>query len=268
METKETNKLTVKYDNELNSIAFHRLNAKELDLFFTFCAKLKEKGTRKLFFTFSELKKIIQFEPTSKQRFVNVADKLYEKMLTFTINSTDGTKRTRYNLFSGYEIDEKKQELQISVNPDLMYLINNLVTREYTLFEHQEFVNIKSTYAKNCYRLLKQFRSTGFCKIKINDFRNLLDIPKNYNMCDIDKRVLKPINNELKLLFKNLIIKKIKKQIKVEYIEFNFNKQLRIKSNLNKIKTSNLTNITKLQLNSNSIVLSDNFDEVVWDYND
>nr|WP_255495931.1 replication initiation protein [Spiroplasma endosymbiont of Danaus chrysippus] len=115
---------------------------------------------------------------------------------------------------------------------------------------------------------MKKFRSTGFCKIKINDFRNLLDIPKNYNMCDIDKRVLKPINNELKVLFKNLIIKKIKKQIKVEYIEFNFNKQLRIKSNLNKIKTSNLTNITKLQWNSNSIVLSDNSDEVVWDYND
>lgn len=65
-----------------------------------------------------------------------------------------------------------------------MYLIDNLVTSEYTLFDHQEFVNTKSAYAKNCYRLLKQFRSIGFCKIKINDFRNLLDIPKNYNMCD------------------------------------------------------------------------------------
>ncbi len=84
-----------------------------------------------------------------------------------------------------------------------MYLINNLVTREYTLFEHQEFVSIKSIYSKNCYRLLKQFKSTRFLKLPIEKFRNLLDIPEKYNMSDINKRVLNPIKKELILLFKN-----------------------------------------------------------------
>lgn len=39
MEENIKKQLTVKYDNELNSVAFHHLIAKELDLFFTFCAK-------------------------------------------------------------------------------------------------------------------------------------------------------------------------------------------------------------------------------------
>lgn len=96
--------------------------------------------------------------------------------------SDDGNIIKRYLLFSGYEIDRSKEELKISINPELMDIINNLVSKKYTLFEHQEFVDIKSTYAKNCYWLLKQFRSTGFCKLHIDNFRNLLDIPKNYNM--------------------------------------------------------------------------------------
>lgn len=266
MEQKKENKLTVKYDNELNSVAFHRLNAKELDLFFTFCAKLKEKETRKVFFTFSELKKIIKFEPTSKQRFVNVADKLYEKMLTFTINSNDGTRRKKYNLFSGYEIDEERKELEISVNPDLIYLINNLVTREYTLFEHQEFVSIKSTYAKNCYRLLKQFKSTGFCKLSIEKFRNLLDIPEKYNMSDINKRVLNPIKKELILLFENLKINKIKNGKNIVFLEFHFSKQTKIKNNIidSHEKISN-SNISKLELNKSvkTIDLVDKDNEIV-----
>lgn len=180
MEQKE-NKLTVKYDNELNRVAFHRLNAKKLNLFFTLAAKLKELKERKINFSFNELKKIIKFEPTSKQRFITIIENLNKKMLTFTLKSDDGNIIENYVLFTGYKINRVKQKLEVSVNPDLMYLINNLVIREYTLFEHQEFVNIKSTYAKNCYRLLKQFRSTGFCKLSIEKFRDLLDIPKNYN---------------------------------------------------------------------------------------
>ncbi len=38
---------------------------------------------------------------------------------------------------------------------------------------------LKFTYSKNMFRLLKQYKHTGYLKIHIDDFKNRLDIPKN-----------------------------------------------------------------------------------------
>ncbi len=40
------------------------------------------------------------------------------------------------------------------------------------------------------FRLLKQYKHTGYLKIHIDDFKNRLDIPKSYRMTDINKNVL------------------------------------------------------------------------------
>ena len=45
---------------------------------------------------------------------------------------------------------------------------------------------------------MKQFRSTGFWSVNLDEFKRLMDIPVNYRMCDIDVKVLKPIQKELK----------------------------------------------------------------------
>lgn len=91
---------------------------------------------------------------------------------------------------------------------------------------------LKSTYAKNMFRLLKQYKHTGYFKIQINDFRERLDITKSYRMSEIDKYVFKPIIKELGFLFKNLNINKIKakKGRKIEWLEFSFEPEKRIHS--------------------------------------
>ncbi len=47
-------------------------------------------------------------------------------------------------------------------------------------------------------------------KIKIDDFRERLDIPKSYRMSNINQFVLSPIIKDLSLIFNNLTIHKIK----------------------------------------------------------
>ncbi len=59
-----------------------------------------------------------------------------------------------------------------------------------------------------CFRLLKQYRTKGFAYFSKEDFLELLDIPKSYKQPDIDKRVIKPIRQELTAIFKGLTIKK------------------------------------------------------------
>ena len=60
------------------------------------------------------------------------------------------------------------------------------------------------------YRLLKQFRQSGYYIVQIDEFRRLFDIPKSYQMSDIDKRVLERIEDELPEFFKDLKITKLR----------------------------------------------------------
>jgi plasmid replication initiation protein len=40
------------------------------------------------------------------------------------------------------------------------------------------------------FRILKQYKHTGYVKMNLDDFKNRLDVPKTYQMNDITKRVL------------------------------------------------------------------------------
>ncbi|MQS77293.1 RepB family plasmid replication initiator protein, partial [Lactobacillus halodurans] len=137
----------------------------------------------------------------------------------------------KFVLFTSYEVDVDEQYLSISVNNDLKHILNS-ITADFTKFELQEMTQLKSTYAKNMFRLLKQYKHTGYFKIQINDFRERLDIPKSYRMSEIDKYVFKPIIKELGFLFKNFNINKIKakKGRKIEWLEFSFEPEKRIHS--------------------------------------
>src|SRR5699024_11965617 len=83
------------------------------------------------------------------------------------------------------------QYLEIAINPDLKHILNS-ITGNFTKFELEELSKLKSSYSKNMFRLLKQYKHTGFLKLDIHDFRERLDIPNSYKMNDINKRVLKP----------------------------------------------------------------------------
>ena len=79
---------------------------------------------------------------------------------------------------------------------------------------------------ETAYRLLKQFRQSGYYIVQIDEFRRLFDIPKSYQMSDIDKRVLERIEDELPEFFKDLKITKLRGKGRrkrfIEHIEFKF----------------------------------------------
>ncbi|WP_142971278.1 replication initiation protein, partial [Enterococcus faecalis] len=113
--------------------------------------------------------------------------------------------------------------VEVRVNQDLDYIINGLTT-EFSRFELSAFTSIRSTYAKTLFRLLMQYRSTGYYVVSIEDFRELLDIPEYYQMGNIDQKVLKPAMKELHNYFENLEVTKIKakKGNKIAKLEFTF----------------------------------------------
>ena len=199
--------------------------------FFTLCNKLKEQDTRKLEIPFDELKHLSNYYSRSQARFIKDLEHVYDKMLHLTYTERNEQSFEKFVLFTSYKVDIKKQYLSIRVNNDWKHILNS-ITADFTKFELQEMTQLKSTYAKNMFRLLKQYKHTGYFKIQINDFRERLDIPKSYRMSEIDKYVFKPIIKELGFLFKNLNINKIKakKGRKIEWLEFSFEPEKRIHS--------------------------------------
>ena len=241
---------TVVYQNALNLVPLRKFTSTEIDLFFAMCNKLKEKDCETLTLTFDELKELSSYNPDIRHmnKFVTDLQHVYSKMLNINYTIRTDNKITSFVLFYKYEIDLNEKTLQVSTAPDLKHILNEL-TGNFTKFELQEMTQLKSTYSKNMFRLLKQYKHTGYFKIQIDDFRERLDVPISYKMNDINKRVLNPIIKELGFIFKDLNITKIsaKKSRKIEWLEFTFEPEKRIHSK----RQPEMSNIGKNNQNIN-----------------
>ena len=198
-------------------------NSVEMDLFFSICSRMREKGTEPIKFDFNDLKQLSDYKPTSNTRFVDDIQSVYKKLLSLQYTERDGHMIRGFVLFHHYEIDLDKETVEIGVNPKLEYILNQL-SQEFTKFELEEFTNLRSSYSKTAYRQLKRFRKTGYAIFTIEQFRELFCIPKSYQVCHITDNVLKPIQGELSQYFKSLKIKKVKakKGRSITHIEFIF----------------------------------------------
>lgn len=222
---------TVVYQNEMNLVPLRKFTSTEIDIFFSLCNKLKEQDIKELAIPFEELRHLSNYYHRSLKRFVKDLEHIYDKMLTLTYTERSGLSFKKFVLFTGYEVDANEQELIVSINPKLKHVLNE-ITADFTKFELKEMTHLKSTYSKNMFRLLKQYKHTGYFKIQIEDFRERLDIPNSYRMTHINQKVLAPIIKELGFIFNNLHINKIKakKGRKIEWLEFTFDAEKRIHS--------------------------------------
>lgn len=222
---------TVVYQNEMNLVPLRKFTSTEIDIFFSLCNKLKEQNMKELSIDFEELRHLSNYYHRSQKRFVKDLEHVYDKMLSLTYTERSGLSFKKFVLFTGYEVNVEAQQLIVSINPKLKHVLNE-ITADFTKFELKEMTHLKSTYSKNMFRLLKQYKHTGYFKIHIDDFRERLDIPSSYRMTHINQKVLTPIIKELGFIFINLHINKIKarKGRKIEYLEFTFDAEKRIHS--------------------------------------
>lgn len=245
----------VKYHNDMNRVALRKFNVSELNIFLAICTKMKDKGLTEIKFEFDYLKNLINYTSTDLKDFIKDLDNTYQKLVETSIRIGGERKWVRFVLFTKYEVDLDNKTIAIKVNEEFKWVLNEL-TSNFTRFELSEFISIKSSYAKELYRRLKQLRTTGFYTVDLNEFKRILDIPNSYQISDIDKRVLKPCIDELKPYFKGLKIQKIKgKYNKVERLIFTFK--------VDKIDTSSYIEKEKLNYKYNS-----KKQEIKMDYTD
>mgnify|MGYP000746918817 CR=1 FL=1 len=202
----------VKYQPELNTIPLRKFSPTEMNLFFSIVSRMRNKGEQTVRFSFEQLKELSAYKPTANNRFIDDIERTYDHLmdLRFGRRSKTGLTRERFVLFNKFKIDGDAEEpyVDIRVQEEAVPLLNDL--ESWVRYALVEFRNLKSSYAKTMFRLLKGYRTTGYAYFSKTDFVELLDIPQSYlnSPSNIDKKVLTPIREELTPLFKGLSVRK------------------------------------------------------------
>lgn len=200
----------VKYDPELNTIPLRKFTPIEMNLFFSIVSRMRDKGDETVRFSFDQLKELSAYKPTANNRFIDDIESTYQKILglRFGRRSKDGLYREFFVMFTEFEINGHADDpyVDIKIYPKAIKLLNEL--ESWVRYALSEFRDLKSSYAKTMFRLLKQFRTTGYAYFSVADFNELLDVPKSYKSSNINQSVLKPIKEELTPLFRGLTVRK------------------------------------------------------------
>lgn len=200
----------VKYHTELNTIPLRKFSPVEMNLFFSIISRMRDKGEQTVRFSFDQLRDLSDYKATANSRFIDDIYSTYEKILSlrFGNRSANGLNRSMFVMFTQFEIvgDTDEPYVDIKIFEKAIPLLNGL--DEWVRYSLKQFNELQSSYSKTMFRLLKQFRTTGYAYFSKEDFSELLDIPKSYRESDINKNILKPIKEELTPLFRGLTIKK------------------------------------------------------------
>ncbi len=236
------NKTYTTYHNNANKVNLGKLSEREANLLFAIFQRLKDQGNTLIRFEPQDLKRMIMVKSNlTNRQLLQVLKNLLDNIsgANFWIirehveNGEVYEDHTSYMLFKQFEIRIHKptqtiEYLDVQLNDSYQYLLNNLgMGGQYTSFKLLEFQRVRGKYAKTLYRLLKQYKSTGILSVEWSQFRELLDIPKDYKMENIDQKVLTPALKELHKIypFEHLSYKKERKshdKRKVTHIDFYF----------------------------------------------
>lgn len=171
----------VKYQNDMNRLKFKGFTPTSMNMFVALCSQMKEKNTEEINLSFSKIKELVKYDLKKKniEEFINDLQRMNDDLMKVNCKIITGSKIKMFVLFPTFEIDTEKETLKVSVNKEFTWLLNEM--KSYTTFELAEFIDLKSKYSKNLYRLLKQWRTIG--RYTFNDlaeFRELMDVPKSY----------------------------------------------------------------------------------------
>lgn len=195
----------VKYNNRLNAIPFRKFNTREMNLFFAIASKVRDHGSDEVVLSFNTLKQLSKYTQHG-EAFVQDLNRTYHKLLSLNATTDDGDTIEAFVLFNGYKISRSEELVRISVNPKFKGIFNEL--QNWTRFSLDNFASIRSTYAKTMFRQIKGWRTVGTHEFSMEEFRKILDIPDYYRPSEIDRRVLKPIKEELAPYIRGIDYKK------------------------------------------------------------
>lgn len=205
------------YNNDFNIMPIPpELKARELDLFMTIIKKIVDLNSRTIDLEFNEVFEYVANRGESTfykmVMFSQFADKLLKWNIKYAVKDKNGIRfyafvcfeKINSTLFADEYAEvaerffkQRNRTFRITVQEDFFKM---LINKEFgwTRADLKEYTWLSSKYAKRLYPLLKQWRNKGITrKYEWNEFKQLLNIPENYKISNINQRILKPAIKEL-----------------------------------------------------------------------
>jgi len=200
---------TVKYHHDLDWIAKGKvsgLDPTNANIFFALLHKFKDKGTREIEIGADELKALARWRgPRNLERYSKALEKICDDVISTYIKARDGNSFRMLALFTTFDYSDSTRILKAALSPEFSYILNNLEDN-FTKFQLQEFLTLKTKYGKNLFRLLKEYRpkdtddpyySPPWREIPLERFKEFMGIPKSYRMTNITEYVIEPAIKDL-----------------------------------------------------------------------
>lgn len=216
----QMNEIT-RYKNELNTVPMRQWSSTEQNIFFSILTAFRDKGTQEIIFNSSQIKEMAEVSREQKGTyFIGLMKGVVKKVAGMVYFEETSKSFEAMTLFSSFKFswsdDLEEYTLEVAVSPKFQYILNQL-EENYTQFKIDEFIAIKSSYAKTLFRYIKQWRTVGHMggfpdgEIPKDKLFEMLAVPKSVQSSgNFQKRVIKPIIEELSPFFDGLKIKPIK----------------------------------------------------------
>lgn len=183
----------VRYDNVMNDLCFSGFSGKDFDLLMCLCSRMAGCCDQEQVYDYDELMDAVNWDRhQSIDLFHFEVKRMVERLRKVGgVFDVDSDEFLVFNLFSTFRGNRRKKKLTVRVNPDFVYILNDL-TKCFTSFELREYVSLDGRYAKQLYQQLKQYKNTGWWQVSVDDIRRRLSIPVCYKNMHIMSKVINP----------------------------------------------------------------------------
>ena len=209
-----TNNQVTRFKNEVNHIPMRRWSAEEMNFFFAVLTRMRDEETNLVIMDKYELAELANYTITYNKLYENTMTNLASKVGDLKYWKQSSNSLVTMPLFTFFEAnwteDLSEMTVEIEVNKRFKYILNEWNEGNWTQFMLNEFTAIQSTYSKSLFRLLKQWRTKGVREFSIDEFKQLMDVPKSYSSGMITSRIINNAVQDLQPYFKDLKVKILK----------------------------------------------------------
>ena len=198
----------VKVHKDFTKLNIGTLSEKELELFYYICLNVKDIRDEIITMDFSSIKKslgLINFRDLKKYILG-----LHQKLGNLHITNITNKKIETIFLFEKFINDLDNNTLTIRVTKDSLYFFN--IANSYLRFLFSDVRKLSGKYSKLLVPYLMEFSHKKEAEFEKERFFNILEIDEKYknDLSNFNRIILKPAIEELRTLFENLKVERLK----------------------------------------------------------
>lgn len=127
-------------------------------------------------------------ESSAYEALQSAADRLYER----DIRRIEGRVRERFRWVSSVKYDDGEGAIELGWSLEILPYLT-LLEQRYTIYDLEQISRLESAYSIRLYEMLVRWKGTGEWHIKLDDFRDRLDLGDKYpRFSSLKARVIQP----------------------------------------------------------------------------